>query len=309
MSGFVCALPLIGALLCPAPDAAYIGYVEGDARQIGPVGAARVLRLEVAEGAQVAAGDLLAVLEETDARAARDKAQAALAQAEAMRDNLATGRRPEEIAALQAAVAAARAQADEAGREADRVGALVRKGSAPKAQGDAARAAQDSARARLAEAEAQLSVAELPARAAERSAAEAAVTGARATLAEAEWLLSERRITAPAAGQITDILRQPGEVAGPGAPVLRLLPDDARHILFFVPQADRARFQPGQTVALSCAGCASGLTATVTDIAAEPEFNPPVIYSEQARDSLVYRLRAAPGSTDLRPGQIVDVTP
>lgn len=305
----ICALPLIGALLCPAAPDSYIGYVEGDARLIGPVGAARVLSIEVAEGAQVAPGDLLAVLEESDARAMRDKAQAALAQAEAVRDNLATGRRPEEIAALQAAVAAARAQSGEAAREQDRVAALVRRGSAPKAQGDAAQSALDSAQARLAEAEAQLAVAQLPARAAERSAAEAAVTGARATLAEAEWLLSERRITAPAAGLITDILRRPGEVASAAAPVLRLLPDDARHVTFFVPEADRARFQPGQTVTLRCDGCPSGLTATLADIATEPEFNPPVIYSSEARDALVYRLRATPGSAELRPGQIVDVAP
>ena len=305
----LCALPLIGALVCPAAPPAYVGYVEGDARLIGPVGTARIARIEVAEGAQVAAGDLLAVLEETDARAAQARAAAALAQAEAVRDNLATGRRPEEIAALEATVAAATAAADQAAREAERVGALVDRGSAPSAQGDAARAARDSAVAAQAQAAAQLAAARLPARPAERAAAEAAAEGARAALAEADWLLAERRIIAPAAGQVTDILRRPGEVAGPAAPVLRLLPDDARHILFFVPEAARAGFAPGQRVALTCTGCPAGLSATVTDIAAEPEFTPPVIYSEQARDALVYRLRATPEGTALRPGQIVDVTP
>lgn len=305
----LCALPLIGGLLCPAQEQAFVGYIEGEPRLIAPVAPVRIDSLAVAEGARVASGDLLAVLDDADAQAAVAQAEAALVQARAQRENLETGRRPAEIAALEAGVAAAQARADEAEREDKRVAALVRRGAAPAAQGDATAAALDSARAHLTEAEAQLSVARLPARDAERAAADAAVVQAEAALDNARWLLSQRRLTAPAAGEVTDILRRPGEIAAPSAPVLRLLPDGARHILFFVPEAARSGFSPGQTVQVSCDGCATGLTATVTDIASEPEFNPPVIYSTEARDALVYRLRAEPNSADLRPGQIVDVAP
>ena len=44
-------------------------------------------------------------------------------------------------------------------------------------------------------------------------------------------------------------------------------------------------------------------------VADEPEFTPPVIYSLENRQKLVYRVEArpAPDSKGLRPGQIVDV--
>ena len=60
---------------------------------------------------------------------------------------------------------------------------------------------------------------------------------------------------------------------------------------------------------MRCDGCPDGLTATVSYVADEPEFTPPVIYSVENRQKLVYRVEARPGpdARALRPGQIVDV--
>ena len=53
----------------------------------------------------------------------------------------------------------------------------------------------------------------------------------------------------------------------------------------------------------------TGRSATVTYVADEPEFTPPVIYSLNNRQKLVYLVEARPegDGTMLRPGQIVDV--
>ena len=59
-----------------------------------------------------------------------------------------------------------------------------------------------------------------------------------------------------------------------------------------------------------CDGCQPGLQARVSYISPDPEFTPPVIYSVENRQKLVYRIEARPAAHDtlLRPGQIVDVS-
>ena len=67
----------------------------------------------------------------------------------------------------------------------------------------------------------------------------------------------------------------------------------------------------GMKLDVRCDGCAPGLTATVTYVSPEPEFTPPVIYSAQTRQKLVYLVEARPDGgpqSALQPGQIVDVT-
>jgi HlyD family secretion protein len=71
----------------------------------------------------------------------------------------------------------------------------------------------------------------------------------------------------------------------------------------------RLSYQIGSRVEVSCDGCPAGVTARVSFIADEPEFTPPVIYSVESRQKLVYLIEARPeaGSVVLQPGQIVDV--
>ena len=65
--------------------------------------------------------------------------------------------------------------------------------------------------------------------------------------------------------------------------------------------------QPGFALGVACDGCPP-LSAVVTHVADEAEFTPPVIYSRDARQKLVYRVEARPeGEAELKPGQIVEV--
>lgn len=75
-----------------------------------------------------------------------------------------------------------------------------------------------------------------------------------------------------------------------------------------MPQADVSTYKVGSVVKFACDGCASGLTAKVSYISPRPEFTPPVIYSREARDRMVFLVEAVP-SARLNPGQPVDVTP
>lgn len=307
---FLCSLPVIAGFFgCPVSDhAAVAGYVEGDHAILAPIENAQVLSLAVKRGDHVKAGDVLATLDDADVKIAVAEAKAALAQAEAQLANLKQGRRPEEIAVLETTVAAAKAEAIEAERVAKRVSDLSRRGIAPAADLDQANTGFTLAKARVAQAEANLAVARLPAREQEITAASEQVKRAEAALASAEWRLSKRQINASADGMISDVLRQPGDNAGPQAAVFDLLPDGATKIRLYFPQDQFSQLRPGTKLAVNCDGCEKDIAAEIIYVCGEPEFTPPVIYSIENRQKLVFLVEAREtgGATRLRPGQIVD---
>ncbi|MBL9074692.1 HlyD family efflux transporter periplasmic adaptor subunit [Tabrizicola sp.] len=284
------------------------GYVEGNYVEIAPVATAQILALPVASGDRVASGQTLVELERRDAEIALAQAEAALSRAESQLADLRQGKRPEEIRVIEASLASARAQAEEARRTADRLLGLAGRGVATETQRDDAATAAAVAEARVTEIEANLAVARLPARPDEIAASEAALREATAARDHARWQLDKRALTAPSDGMVTDIIRRPGEIAVAGQPVLALLPDGAIRLRLYVPEADIARIAPGDRLALSCDSCPPNLSATISYIADGPEFTPPVIYSVDSRQKLVYLVEATPADgSSLKPGQIVDV--
>ncbi len=307
----LCSIPVLSAFFnfcIPAPPLA-TGYVEGDYDLIAPVAVAQVEAVEVARGAKVKAGTVLVRMERRDADIALAQANAAVAQAQSQLADLRQGRRPEEIDVLKAALASAKAQAENAARELDRAQSLNDRGVAPQSNLDSARTALDVAQAAVAQAAANLAVAKLPARPDQIAAAEAALAQAKAARDAAAWQLGQRTLFAPAEGEVTDVLRHPGEIAGPSSPVITFLPKGAVKLMLYLPETSLSAVHLGMRLTVHCDGCGAGETATVTYISDQPEFTPPVIYSLQNRQKLVYLIEARPdaGAQQLQPGQIVDV--
>ncbi|MEQ1951263.1 HlyD family secretion protein [Mesorhizobium yinganensis] len=308
---FFCSIPLVASMLasCGGPPPLAVGYVEGEFVLLAPIEVAEVETVLVRRGDRVEPGKTIATLESGDAKIAVAQAEAALAQAEAQLANLRIGKRPEEIAVLEAAVVSAEAQAAEAKRVLDRTSDLVEKAIATKAEHDRATTAVQTADAAVGQAKANLAVGGLPARAEEIKAAEHQVKQARAALDQANWRLSKRDIKAPAAGRVDDIIRNPGDVGGPAAPVISMLPDGAVKLKVYVPEASFSSVKVGSELSVRCDGCPDGLTAKVSYVSPDPEFTPPVIYSLETRQKLVYLVEARPDGDagKLEPGQIVDV--
>ncbi|MEX0405322.1 HlyD family efflux transporter periplasmic adaptor subunit [Aquibium sp. LZ166] len=307
----LCGIPfaayLWGACAAPAPLA--VGYVEGDYVMLAPIEVAQVTQVAVHRGQKVEAGAQVVRLEDTDARIAVSQAEAALSQARAQLADLKLGKRPEEIAVLEAAVRSAEAQLREAQRTLARVEDLFRRGIATQAQLDQATTSDEMAEAQLGQAKANLAVAGLAARAETIKAAENQVEQAQATLENARWRLSQRVIAAPSAGRVNDVIRNAGDIAGPSAPVVSLLPDGAVKLKLYVPEEAFSAIKVGDLLSVRCDGCPPGLSARVSYVSPEPEFTPPVIYSIETRQKLVYLVEARPeeAATRLQPGQIVDV--
>lgn len=292
-------------------EGVYQGYVEGEYVLIGPEEGGRIDDLMVRRGEQVQEGDPLFRMESVDADAQRAEAAARLAQAEAQLANLLrSARRPQEIAVVEAQIEEAKATLKEAELEFERQEQLAKREFASASKADAALAARDRARARLEALRQELKVARLPARSDDIVAAERNVEAAKASLAHAEWRLARRTIVAPSSGLVDDTLRYPGESASPNSPVISLLPPENRTIRFFIPQAQRSSLNLGDRVGVACDGCPDGLQAEISFIASEVEFTPPIIFSVETREKLVFMVQAHPVSAaeSLHPGQPADIT-
>ena len=307
---FICSLPVIGLLfnMCLPPEPLATGYVEGDYVLIAPIEVVQIAAIPVKRGDHVEFGQPVALLERRDAEIAVAQAKANIAQAESQLANLTRGARPEKIETLKASIAAAQFNADEAKRDMERQEKLVKRGTVSKSRVDQAHTAFDVALAKVQELKANLAYVRLPAREDEIAAARAAVEQAKAALDAANWRLNKRTLDASQAGLVVDVIRDLGEVAGPQAPILSILPDNGTKLRLYLPEKDLALISVGSLLDIECDSCEAGLTARVNYIAEGPEFTPPVIYSLENRQKLVYQIEAKPqAGSSLKPGQIISV--
>ncbi|WP_431855157.1 HlyD family secretion protein [Azospirillum sp.] len=284
------------------------GYVEGEYLRVAAPAAATLETLAVARGHVVTAGAPLFALDRTAALAERARLAAAVAQARSQLADLLLGRRPEELAVVEAQKNQAEASLRYTESEMKRQEELVRARVSSPEKLESARSAYERDRARLAELTAQLAVSRLPARPDQIQAAQGAVAMAEAALAQQERRLAEMAPAAPADALVDDTLYNPGEWVPAGSPVVSLLPPGRVKVIAFVPEPLMARVKPGDRVGLRCDGCPAGLAARVTFVASRAEYTPPVIYSIGSREKLVFRIEAKPEEgVGLNPGLPVDV--
>jgi HlyD family secretion protein len=88
-----------------------------------------------------------------------------------------------------------------------------------------------------------------------------------------------------------------------------MLPDGAVKLSVYIPEAAFSSVKIGSLLSVHCDGCGEGVKARVSYVSPDPEFTPPVIYSLENRQKLVYLVEARPEGDAglLQPGQIVDV--
>ncbi|MGU3494597.1 HlyD family secretion protein [Xanthobacteraceae bacterium A53D] len=288
----------------------FSGYVEGDLLYIGPEEAGRVARLDVQEGTRVAAGTVLASLEDDVQRADLAAAQGQLAEAQArLAKAKASVQRPEEIAVLQASERRAATALDLARIELDRQKALAPRGASSQANLDTAQHTYDQNVAALDEVRRQIDAGRIAARDEDIAAAEAAVRSAKANADAAGIRLARRALVTPQAGQVQTLYYRAGELVPEGRPVISVLPPGLVKVRFFVPEAELPKMKLGQSMTVTCDGC-QPIVADISFIADSAEYTPPVIYSREERAKLVYLIEARPRDPALaRPGQPVTVTP
>ena len=252
-------------------DNAWLGYAEGDYAFISAPLAGWVTRVAVKRGDWVKSGDPLFTLDDPSQIAARDAAEAAIAQA-------------------QGQLVQARANLDLAQKQLARQNGLLRASATSKQAYDLAKSSYDSAAAQV-------------------SQIAAAENQARAALDNARYQLAQREVVSRTTGRVQDVYFRQGEYTPAMTPVILILSPENVYVRFFVPENQFAKIHLGDKVRIGCDGC-SDIVATISFIAAQEEFTPPVIYSLASRTKLVFKVEArAPGGLKLNPGQPVDVRP
>lgn len=308
------SLVLVAACLAAcgeSADPSITGYVEAIYLRPAPASSGRLTSLAVERGAFVKSGQALFSLDAEREQAALAEAQHRLDAQKARLADLDKGRRPEELAVIRAQLLQAEAQRRLSTASATRQRALSAKGLVSEDLRDAANAAEARDAAHVAELKRQLEVAQLAGRSDAREAARQEVASAEAQLAQVAWALEQKTVSASSEGSVEDIYFRPGEWIGAGTPVLALLPPANRRLRFFVPQSRLAEFALGQAVSARCDGCGANIAATISFVAGEAEYAPPVLFDRHQRARLVYRVEARPSSPEdsrrLHPGQPVDV--
>ncbi len=306
---FLALLPILSAC-SDRPANVHQGYVEGEFVYVASPFGGRLDRLMTQRGETVAQNAALFTLESTDEAAARQQAARQLQAAEAQLADLQTGKRPVELDVTRAQLAQAIASDRQSTAQYVRDQEQFKVGGISQEQLEQSRALQQSNGARVRELQSQLASNRLPARSEQIRAQAEQVEAARAALAQADWKLAQKAQASPKPGLVQDTLYREGEWVPAGSPVVKLLPPQNVKVRFFVPQSLVGALSNGQNVKIRCDGCTAEIPATVSFISAQAEYTPPVIYSNDTRDKLVFMIEARPAAGDapaLHPGQPVEV--
>jgi HlyD family secretion protein len=294
----------------PATDALQ-GYVEGEFALVASSYAGQLQKLYVRRGDRVEAGKALFALEQENERAQRLEAEEQLKNSQARLANLQLAKRAPEIATVQAQLEQARAARALAKTQLAQQDKLFKGGFTSQVALDQARTTYEQSVGRVAEMEAQLRTARLPlGRDEERQGAEREVKAAQANLAQAAWRLEQKSVAAPVSALVQDTFFVEGEWVPAGRPVASLLPPGNVKVRFYVPETILGSIQTGREVVIGCDGCPQPIPAKVSYISSQAEYTPPVLYTREQRQKLMYLIEARPDPAlagGLRPGQPVDI--
>lgn len=285
------------------------GWVEADFVFVGPDEVGRVEALNVREGDAVTTGMPLFAVDADLQQADMHNAKAQVAEARARLARLeAAQQRSEEIAVMEAQEKRAEAMSQLSTAELERQQALSVKGVGTQAALDTAKANFNRDKAALEEVRRQIAVGKLSGREEDIAAARQTLAAAQARLASAQTKLARRKLVSPVNGTVQQVYYRPGEMVPAGRPVLSILPPGNIKVRFFVAEALLPSVAMGNTVEVVCDGCKEPISARVSFIARSAEYTPPVIYSLEERNKLVFMVEARAEKPDgLRVGQPVQV--
>lgn len=248
------------------------GYIEGRFNYLSSNYAGTLIKLLAQRGEAVKIGQALAILDQEPQKAALEGANENLQQAEA-----------------QAAQIKANLTLAELTLERNQT--LFQKRVIQQEAVDIAKTNRDALQAQL-------------------RAANANLSSIKASLSQAKWSYSQKIITAPIDGEIFDTYYEIGEVVPPNHPVLGLLAPQNIYLVFFIPESFLSQINIGKTLKFKGDSFKQFFPATIRFISPNTEYTPPVIYSRENRQKLVYRVEASITpeiAKTLHPGQPIDI--
>ena len=307
------ALALVAGLLVysgrrSGSAATLVGVVRATEVRIEPEVDGQLVSIEVAKGAHVQAGDVLARLSAIELTAQADQARAALASAVANRNNVYVGVRREQVDSLKDEIAKANARLEYVQAQLTRTSTLARQSfesqqSLDQAENDAA-----SARADVAEAQANYDAAVAGPTREERAIADAQVQAAAAALAVLERRLDKMILRAPANGVVSVIVAEVGENVRAGQPILMVEAAGEQWLSFNAREDHLSGLAVGETVSVMRNGTDGAIKGVITELRPIGTFatwQAERVIGDHDRNTLRLRLDPEKQPAGLEPGMTV----
>ncbi|MDO5621963.1 MAG: HlyD family efflux transporter periplasmic adaptor subunit [Paracoccus sp. (in: a-proteobacteria)] len=281
----------------PAGFANANGRIEATEINVAALSGGRIDKITVAEGDNVAQGDVLVQMDVIQMNAQKRQAEAQLRRAEIGVETAGSLLRQAEaqVAAAAASVEQARAVSDAAATRLLRSERLVRNNTISQQTLDDDRAADRQARAGLASAEAAVAAAEAGVGSARSQVvdAEAAVEAARAAIDVVTASINDATLHATRDARVQYRVAQEGEIVAAGARILNLVDLTDVYMTFFLPTSQAGRVQVGSEVRLVMdAAPEFVIPASVSYVADVAQFTPKTVETTEEREKLMFRIRA-----------------
>ncbi|MCF4998896.1 HlyD family efflux transporter periplasmic adaptor subunit [Pseudomonas syringae] len=227
-------------------------YVSADYTLVVPRVAGFIKQVLVEDNQQVKSGQLLALIDDRDLRAAAEAAdaQTLVARAQLQNANATLERQSSVIAQAQASVVSARAEMAFAQQELNRYNHLAGVGAGTVQNAQQARTRIDQASAKLDTASAVLAAErkQVEVLTAQRNAAEGGLKRAQAALEIASFELSYTRIVAPQDGMVGERAVRVGAYVTPGSKLLAVVPLHQAYVVANFQETQLTDVRPGQVV-------------------------------------------------------------
>jgi len=313
------------------------GTLEARNVNVGSKVGGRVSQVNVLEGDQVQAGQVILSFEDSELSARLLSARGKYQETIANYDKMLRGNRPEDIAEARATAKSQehmedthradveRAQSDLANAEVNyhRAQELARSGVVSKQFLDDAENRYRSAQAVLASAQQAVAASQASASASQAAkkrtergfrrediaAAKAQMIAAEGALKEAESQWNERQVKAPASAVVEVMDIRPGDLLPANTTVAKLLETDQLYVVVYVPQSLIGRVHLGQDAEVRVDAFDNPFHAKVEQIRQQAEFLPRNVQTKEEREHQVIgvKLRVENPESRLRAGINADV--
>ena len=282
------------------------GRLELNRLDVATLYPGRVRAMPFDEGADIKAGDILAELSSETSSSRLEEAQAAerLRQGSVRRARAAQEQTLRTVTKAEANSEAARQQQRVAKMEWDNARKMQADGLVSPAETERRRADYERASAAVAaRAEAQAAVAQ--SRAAE-SEAQAAAQQAAAAVKAAGSANDDMNIRAPINGRLEYRIAEVGSVVAAGSKIASLLDPADVSMNIFLPAAAMSRLKVGGEARIRLDGIDAVFPAKISFIAAEAQFTPKSVETENERAKLMFKVKLKiPADTALRHNRLL----
>lgn len=239
--------------LC-AKEVVVDGYVEGEYIYLAPSTSGILEEINVVKGQQVAKDSNLFAVDSTMWQLKLNNAQNSVQAAK------------EQLLQSQAIFSNAK-------KEYNRARKLIQSKAISQGEYDTKLANFDSANARVSELKTQLAIAE-------------------ENLQQTQRQYTQNVVTSKVNGIVSDVYFRLGEFVAQGNPILAILPPENVKIRFFVAEKVLPTIHYNQKVFVRYDNAPKEIEAKVSYIAPTAEYTPPIIYSVQSRNKLVFMIEA-----------------